>query len=113
GDLRLVGGVGRVPTGVFQEVALNYRGRDAVVITQAEVGAEDLVLRGQFLQGRQRLKFAAAGGELQRASEPNPGRYSLVNERVQAGVTEQPEHLRGFLSTRPDVAAGKVVGMRK
>ena len=44
-DLRLVGRVGGVPAGIFEDVALDDRRRDRVVIALADEGAEDLVLR--------------------------------------------------------------------
>ena len=68
GNLGLVGSVGRVPARVLQEVALNDGWGDAVVITHADIRAEDLVLRGDFLQGRQHFVLAASCGELERTA---------------------------------------------
>ena len=67
GDFGLVGRVGGVPAGVLQHVALNDGGRDAVVVAHADVGAEDLVLGGDFLQRRQHFVLAAGSGKRERA----------------------------------------------
>ena len=61
-DLGLVGCVRRVPTGILQHVPLDHRRRDAVGVAHAEVGAEDLVLRGEQTQRFQRLQLASGRG---------------------------------------------------
>ena len=61
-NLRLVGRVLGVPAGIFQDVALNHRGRDAVVVTQADIGTEDLVLRGDRAEFVQNAEFTPASG---------------------------------------------------
>ena len=71
GDFGLVRRVGGVPAGILQEVALDHGRRDAVVVAHADVGAEDLVLRGDFLQGSQRFVLAAGSGELERTPQPD------------------------------------------
>ena len=71
GDFGLVRRVGSVPAGILQHIALNHGRRDAVVVAHADVGAEDLVLRGDFLQGGQHCVLAAGGGELERAAQPD------------------------------------------
>ena len=76
GNLGLIRRVLRVPAGIFQNVALNDGGRDAIVIAHADERAEDLVLRRDFLQLGERFKFAARGGKIERF-----GRAGSVSER--------------------------------
>ena len=95
----------RVPTRVFEEVALDDGRSDAVVIAHAEVRAEDLILSGDLLQRGQCLMFAARGGELERIREPNLRRDRLINQGIEAGKAQGFEHFPGFLSTGADVAA--------
>ena len=113
GNFSLIRRVLRVPAGIFQNVALNHRRRDAIVIAHADERAADLVLRRDFLQRGERLMFVARGGQLQRTSESNRFGNGGVNHRVQARVAELLEHFAGIGGTRADVAADKPVGMRR
>ena len=109
GDFGLVRRVGGVPAGVLQHVALDDRRRDAVVVAHADIGAEDLVLRGDFLQGGQHFVLAAGGGELERTPQPNLRRHRFLDQRIEARIAEQAQHLPGFFRARPDVAARELV----
>src|SRR5438105_14811116 len=50
GDFGLVRGILSVPAWILEEVPLDYWRRNAVVVTHADVGAKDLVLRGNFFE---------------------------------------------------------------
>ncbi len=113
GNFSLIRRVLRVPAGIFQNVALNHRRRDAIVIAHADERAADLVLRRDFLQRGERLMFGARGGQLQRTGEPDRFWNGGVNHRVKARVAELLEHFAGFGGTRADVAANKPVGMQR
>ena len=58
GNLRLVGRVGRVPTRIFQNVALDDRRRYRGVVAQANEVAEHLVLAGQLVYVAQVVALA-------------------------------------------------------
>ena len=58
-NLRLVRRVGGVPAGILEDVPLDDRRRDAVVVALAEVVFEDLILRRDRAQLGQRLVLAA------------------------------------------------------
>ena len=83
GNLGLIRRVLRVPAGIFQDVALNDRRRDAVVIAHADERAENLVLRRDFLQFGERIKFAAGSGQVQCFAEPDLFGDGGVDEFVQ------------------------------
>jgi len=57
--------------------------------------------------------FAARGGQVQFASEPDFFRDGGVNEFVQILAAEEREHGAGFVGVRADMAADKVVRVRK
>ena len=46
GDFSLIGGIGGVPAGIFEDVALDDAGGQRVGVAGAEVGAENLVAGG-------------------------------------------------------------------
>ena len=82
GDLGLVGGVGGVPAGVLEDVALDDAGDGGVVIAHADVAAENLVLRGDGVELGQGLGFASGGGQAQRTLQADLGRDGGVRQRV-------------------------------
>ena len=65
GNLGLIRRVLRVPAGIFQNVALDDRRRDAIVIAHADERAENLVLRRDGFQFGKRFKFALRGGKVE------------------------------------------------
>ena len=56
----LIRRVRRVPAGIFQHIAQDHAGRDAIGIAQAEIGFENLIARGECAQLAQKLIFALA-----------------------------------------------------
>ena len=60
GNLWLIGSIGGVPGGVFQDIALHYIGGNGVVITLTNKAAEDFVVLGASPQFGQCLSFATA-----------------------------------------------------
>ena len=61
-DLRLIGGVGRVPGRVLEDMTLDQRRGNAAVVAQADQRAAHLVGRRNLLQLRQRLGLLATRG---------------------------------------------------
>ena len=111
GNLGLIRRVRGVPAGIFENVALDHRRRDAVVVAQTDVRAEDLILRGDGTGFVQDAEFTPTAGQTERAPEPNVGGHRGINQFVQAGNAERLQHLPNVLRARADVAADKTVGM--
>ena len=107
GNLGLVRRVLRIPAGVFEDVALDDRRRDAVVVAEAEVGFENLVLAGDGLELAQRVELGERSWNVQWRGEPDVGGHERVNHRVERIVAERLEHLGGFIGAWPDVATDK------
>ena len=92
GDLRLVGRVGRIPAGILEYVPLNHRGREAVVVPHAQVGAKHLILRGEQSQRFERLLLGPRFGSAQRLAQPDVRRHDRVDECVERVVPERLKH---------------------
>ena len=108
-DLRLVRRVRRVPAGIFQDVALDHRRRDRVVVALAEVRLEDLVLVHDGAQGRERLALAQRRGQLQRAPKPDRRRDHVRGQRIERIVAERGQHLRHLIRPGPEMPPRKRV----
>ena len=114
GDLRLVGRVLRVPAGIFQDVPLNHRRRDRVVIAHADERAEDLVLRRDLLQFVEQFEFAARLADASAASSAGWRRARSArpvrpaNRRPAASSISRTSSALG-----PDVPADEGVGRRR
>ena len=95
GNFGLVGGVSRVPGGVFEHLALDHgRGRRAVV-AQANQGAAQLVGARQGSQIGQGLGFAAALGQALRRQvwgQQDVGGHHLGDELLEIGHAQVGEH---------------------
>ena len=70
-QLRLVWCVSGVPARVLQDIALDHRWRDRVVITRAEEGTRHLVLAGNGAQFGQRFRLRYALRQLELTLETN------------------------------------------
>ncbi len=79
-DLGLVGRVGGVPTGIFEDVALDDRRDDAVGIARADEVAHDFVLLRESAQFGERLLFRFAGREIERGRQANVFRDGRIDE---------------------------------
>ena len=108
-DLRLIRRVGRVPAGILEHVPLDHGGREAVVIAHAEVGAENLILRGELVQLLERFLFADRGRDPQRLAEADVLGHDGVDERVERIVSEGREHRRLVVRRGPDVSVLKQI----
>ena len=98
-DFGLVGGVGGVPGGVFEDVALDDGGDDGAVVALADEGGEDLVLGGDGADGGEGLEFGLAGGTLRGAIEANLfGARWGVDQFVERIVAERVEHFELLLA---------------
>ena len=79
GNFCLIGGVLSVPTGIFEDVPLNHRRGDAVVIAHADEGTIDLILGSDFFQRCKDFIFAFGGGEGKWAIETDLRRNGFVD----------------------------------
>ena len=118
GNLRLIRGVGGVPSRVLQHLTLDQSGGDRAVIPQADQGAHHAVGLGELLQFRQRLGFIGAGGKhlLRGLGIQDVLRHHSPHKRLEIGKAELGEHGLNRRIARPDVALNKrrkmVLGLR-
>lgn len=111
-DFRLVRRIGRVPGRVFQNVALDDRRRDRAVITLTDQRGQHLVLVGRFAQAVERLAFGQRGTPGQRHLLADGGGNGGVDERVEAFVANDLQHVSHFRRRRPDVTPiGEIIGL--
>ena len=110
-DLGLVRRVLRVPAGIFEDVALNHRRRDAVVVAHADERAEDLVLRRDGFQFAQRVEFTLCRRKIERFAKTDLFRHGGVGQGIERIEADHLQHFRGFGRVRTDVAADKLVRM--
>ena len=113
GNLGLIRRVLRVPAGILEHVALNHRRRDAVVVSHPDIRAAHLVLRGNGPERGERFVFAPGGGKLERPIQPDCRRNRFVDQLVEPRKADPIEHRPGLLRARTDVAAGKLIRMRR
>ena len=79
---RLIGRVGRVPAGVFQNVAQDHLGRDGAVIAHADHRGENLVALGRLAQIGKRGALRHRLGQIQRPLGADFLRHHLVDEVI-------------------------------
>ena len=111
GDLGLVGRVRGVPAGVLEDVPLDDRRRDAVVVAHPDERAENLVLRGDAPERLEELVLGLGRREIERAVVADAARHGVVDERVERRRAEDGEHARHLLFRGTDVAPGKLAGI--
>ena len=102
-DFRLIRRVCRVPAGVLEHVSLDHGGREAMVIAHAQVGAENLVLRGELAQPLERFLLADRGRNAQRPAQADILGHDGVDEGVERVVAQRRKHRRLILRRGPDV----------
>ena len=112
-DLGLVGRVGRVPSGILQQVALDHRRREGVVIAQADEAAHDPVAAHEFAQLRQSRLLVERGRQLERLAQADRFGHDLVDEGVERVEAETLKHGRHFSGGGAKVAGGERGGHGK
>ena len=103
GDFRLVGGIGRVPTRVLQHVAEDDAWGIRVVVAEADVGAEQAVLRGDTAQVAEEGVLGGARRQVERRVQADAGRNGFVDQAVQRGRPDHRQHGGGIGSVGTDV----------
>ncbi len=76
--LGLIRRVGRVPAGIFEHVAQDDAGRDAIGIAEAEIRFEKLIARGERAQVAQEFVFALAWRHFERLGKDESAGGSLL-----------------------------------
>ena len=107
GDFGLVGGVGGVPAGVFEEVSEEDRGREGIVVTEAEEGADDLVLAHDGAEALEGLLFGEGVGEEEGGAGADAFGDDLVHELVEGAAAEGAEHFLRLAGRGTDVSTGE------
>ena len=111
GDLGLIGGVGGVPAGIFENVPLDDRRRDRSMISLADEGLEHLVFRedsAEFPDGR---LFWKSRRQVERVGGADAGGNGGVDEGIEGGVSCLFQHpieigAKGTKMTAAEVGAG-------
>ena len=112
-DLRLVGGVGRVPARILQDVAEDDRGRVAVRIAHADHGAEHPVALREGAQVGQRLLLCSGRGETQLLLRGDGGGDGLLHQLVERAQADCSQHRPDIIVARGDVAADELSAILK
>jgi len=110
-DLGLVGRVLGVPAGILEKRTADHRRGDGIVIAQAEVAAEDLVLLGIGVQARHRLGLAERGRHRQRRGAADRWRDHGADERFQGRMADRGQHRRDALIVGSDMAIDEAIGV--
>ena len=113
GDLRLVRRVGRVPTRILENVALNHGWRMRVAIAGPDKAAPHLVAGGERAQLGERLRFGARRRKVERDGLPYRIGQRFPDERFARGETEGVEHVALVARVDSDVARGKGAGVQQ
>ena len=109
GDLCLIGGVGGVPGGVLQNMALDQCWRRRVVITQADQRTFHLVEAPDASEFGEGLSLPAARGHgiRRRLRIPNGSGHNSVQKGIEISETQGGQHRLLIRLTGPDVALNK------
>ena len=113
GDFGLVRRVLGVPAGIFEDVALDDRRGDAVVIAHADERAKNLVLRCDFFERGEHFVFAFGCRQGKRTIETDLRRNGFINECIEAWMPKQVEHLTSLFGIGSNVPIWKIGGVGK
>ena len=111
GQLRLIRRVGRIPAGIFQDVAQDDRRGVAIAVAHSEVARLRLVSRSEAADFGQGGVLVERGGKVERIAAADGFRNGLVDQRVEAGQAEGSEHAGDFGVIGTDMTADKT-GLR-
>jgi hypothetical protein len=107
-DLRLVGRVSGVPSGVLEDVAQDDAWRDRAVVALADEVLEDLVLRRHRLQLFERLRFGDGLGQVHRLGTCDRARHHGVDQRAAGCGADDRQHVLLIALPRADVPGTKL-----
>lgn len=107
-DFRLVRGIGRIPAGILQDVALDHRGHDGVVVAQPDHRGEDLVARAHFAHVIDDRALADGFGERQWFRVDQTGGNGPLDQFLQVTAVQRGQHLFDLLLVGSDMAVDEV-----
>ena len=107
----LIRSVGGIPTGVFEDVALDDGGGDGVVVTHTDIRLEQFVLLSQSAATVEELIFVDAVGDRHRFVEAYGLGDGLVDKILHRGDADGFEHFFfvGGIGNAI-VTSGKIIG---
>ena len=111
GDFRLIGGIGRVPAGVFQHVPQDHRRGQRAVITKSDQRLHPLVLLGQPAQLGDRLSLGRRRRQTVEISAQDRRRDGAEGQRIQARRAHHLQHLGDVVGAGANMAANELVAL--
>ncbi len=112
-NLGLVGCVGRVPAGIFEDAALDHWRRDRAVIAASDAGSDIRVFPEDPAQFREGLGLVEGGRQVERFVAEKIGGDDLADEGIERRTSERREHRLDLLRRRAEVAVREGGGIRK
>ena len=112
-NFRLVGCVLGIPARVLQDIALNHRWGDAIVIAHADEGTKDLVPPRQGPQLGEHFLFAEGTAKRQTPPQANLRWHGSINQRIERLQAERRQHLLNIGVRRAQMAMDKGIGRSK
>ena len=103
----LIGRVGGVPRGVFQNVALDDGGQVRTVVPHANQRAQRLVFGGKRFNVLQVFVLACGGAQPERLRQANVCRNNLIYQLLKALYANGGKHVGNFCGVGPDMATVK------
>ena len=104
GNLGLIGGIGRVPGRIFQDIPLDRRRRHRAIIALPDQRGQHLVAPRNPAHPGQKLMFRQ-GGPAQRDRLADRGWNGFVDKRIKRRHPDHLQHLDHFRGRGADVAA--------
>ena len=110
-DFGLIGGIGGIPSRIFQDIALDRRRGHRAVIALPDQRGHHLVAARHLAHPRQKPVFRQRRPAKRRAL-PDACGHGFVDQRVKTGHANRLKHRRHFSRRRANVAAvGKIIGV--
>eukprot|EP00960_Hanusia_phi_P006567 187797-Hanusia_phi.AAC.3 len=111
GDLRLVRGVGGVPTRVLDDVPEDGRRSDRVVVAHSDVRLVQLVLRDHVEQLEAGIRLGHGLADLEGGAVADGAGDGLFDQLAHGGGSNSGEHVLLFVIAGPIVSPFELIGM--
>jgi hypothetical protein len=109
-DLGLIRRVSGVPAGIFEDVSLNDRRREGVMIPEADEGAQQLVPAHDLAHAAQRLLLAQRWRQSQGFAHSDAFRHHLVDQIIKRFETKRLQHALRLSGGGANVTAREICG---
>ena len=113
GDFRLVWGIGGVPAGIFEHVALDDRRQMGIVIAHADERTGGPVLRGDGFQPVEGFAFGNGRFKRKRLAASDGGGHRPAHQVFKRFKIQHGEHVPDFAFVRADVPIDKFVAIEQ